>query len=118
MKIYELEKLVNEKKLCCYEGLTKLDEIPEMVEQPFELWEKQGFFKELYKAEVNLARCGYSIDVSWEEDAHSVEYSIYKGLLPDHRVYVTMFSGNVFSWRQPQVIAQTLCSALGIKYEY
>ena len=40
MKIYELEKLVNEKKLCCYEGLTKLNEIPEMVEQPFELWEE------------------------------------------------------------------------------
>ena len=118
MKIYEFEELVNKEKLCCYEGLTKMDEIPECVEQPFELWEKQGFFKELKKAEENLNRCGFSLEVFWEYDAHCIEYYLYKGLKKENRGHVCMFSGNVFSWEQPQDIAKALCAALNIEYKW
>ncbi|WP_405292032.1 hypothetical protein [Methanobrevibacter sp.] len=117
MKIYEFEELVNKEKLCCYEGLTNMDEIPECVEQPFELWKVQGYFEKLYKAEENLKRCGFSVDVFWEYDAHCVEYVIYKEVGINRR-HVCSFSGNVFSWKQVDDIAKALCAALNIEYKW
>ena len=116
MTINELEKLVNENRLCCYEALTSVDET-DCYEQPFELWEKQGYFRELRKAEENLKRCGYSLVVYWQEDCHCIEYNIYKEVNGE-RKFVTLLSGDVFSWYNVQCLAKMACSALNIEYNY
>ena len=117
MKVYEFEEMVNKQKLCCVENLSEINGIPETHEQPFELWEKQGYFEALKKAEENLERCGFHLSILWEYDVRCVEYYLYYGEESNKKL-VTLFSGNVFSWKQVEDIAKAVCVSQGRSYKH